>query len=353
MGKIEYLTAQRKHMYDDKYTYYATGYGYFDYEQSLLSTLGDDGWELISDRGSVLRFRREAEEEQAEWAVDFEDDEESEGFSGEAADELKDCLRELSAEVRAIRRELSMLKAGNTILSGLLQALVEKFCPDSPFLLSLKEEMGPDAGAPEQSAAAKKNEGKESLAGGEVAEEEKPFSEDARISGFADEHVERILNGYQDEDKSLELFSVLIGLAGHLPLCSGREHPCYLLKALYRYYSARKDERIAECLRETMKKTALYCSSPGVLAQLNEISGASMTVAEAAEAFFALVTAQLAFEKSGEAPFAVAELEECLGSFAQRVKNDPELQGDEALAETVEEKLNYLRERYGLDCGSC
>ena len=73
MAKIEYLTAERKHRYGDNYSYYALGYGSSFDEDSFFSRLGRDGWEMVSDNGREIRFKRMKEEESSSSSYSYLD----------------------------------------------------------------------------------------------------------------------------------------------------------------------------------------------------------------------------------------------------------------------------------------
>ena len=161
MAKIEYLTAERKHLYGDKYTYYASGYGYSDYEDGFFRQLGRDGWEMISDNGREIRFKRMKEEESSSSSYSYLDNNNysytpatSYDNSSDYSEELERVIKLLAEGFIVMDKHLAKLEASQVMLTGLIEALVEKFCPDSEFLKSFKATMT-EAGAPASEEAPK------------------------------------------------------------------------------------------------------------------------------------------------------------------------------------------------------
>ena len=90
------------------------------YAYGKICDWGQDGWELVCIYNDIAYFKRPYCG--AETSLDNIDNE---------ITELKDKVEELTKQ----------LKYRDAILIGLVEALAEKFCPDSKFLASFKDEM--------------------------------------------------------------------------------------------------------------------------------------------------------------------------------------------------------------------
>ncbi len=327
MAKIEYLVGERKHRYSDEYSYYALGYGYSYSESSFLQTLGRDGWELVSSSGSTMRFKRVVEEDDP---YDFQP--ESAGLQIpdpiDYSQQLGSIVHILSTGFLALDERLATLQKQQMILTGLLQSLAEKICPDAPFVQSLQAEL----------AAASKEQAAPVTIAGET------FAEDPKIAGFADEHMELIMKGYEEEDKSLNLFAVLVGFGFTLPLQTPKDHQRYMMKALYRYYEKHTDEKLAECYTAALQKASRYLSSPESIQQLNGATKASLTIAEAADTFFNIAITQLEFEKQSIAPFKVSQVADFVKAFVEHMLTEPTVLSDDALTAKIKAYLATLHQ---------
>lgn len=303
---------------------------------------GAEGWELVCIKEDVAFFKKRTYSEE------------------------ENALSNIDYDLERVLERLRSLESRETILIALLQDLVEKINPDSVALAALKLETAPEeapvaprAEAEEEETTAEATEGEavkedapEEAVKEDAPEEEAPESRptDYLIPGFADEHIELVMRGYEEEDKSLELFSRLVGYGGLLPTQSATGHYTHMLEALYRYYENDPNEKIAVCFKDALNRMALYLSSTGTLETLNKIAHASVTVAEGTDAFFYILSAELANERSGKSPFRVAEIKEFIEIFAGKIKEDPELYEDEALVDKLRAHIARVQQKFDIDC---
>jgi hypothetical protein len=93
-------------------------YGGYRLNNLFDDEIVDEGWEFVSIiDGDVALFKRVADSD-AEYT-----------------------LSNIECELENINNKLNEVISSNVVLVGLVQALVERFCPDSQFLLSLKSSM--------------------------------------------------------------------------------------------------------------------------------------------------------------------------------------------------------------------
>lgn len=173
---------------------------------------------------------------------------------------------------------------------------------------------------------------------------------EAMLCGFADEHVALALDGYEEEPKSIELFSIIVGLGGLLPSATEAEHHRHIVRAVYRYYREKEnDDRVRVRFEETLICMAHYLSSAEALTILSEKANKALTLSESLEIFFDVVNAVLAYEKDGTAPFIVGEMAVSVGLFAQLVKIHPDFVDNEEMMNRVTAHIDHLREEYGIE----
>lgn len=266
-------------------------------------------------------------------------------------------------ELDKINSKLEELKSREVVLIGLVQALVEKFCPDSEFLLSLKANMGLENNSPEKNIPSVKSQivkEKNTVTNHDsdiqTTKEEcnnivkqESFVKDNIISDFADEHIEKIMNGYQDEDKSLGLFAIIVGFGVLLPYSTIEYHHRYMIKALYRYYTKNQDEKIVDCFVEALNIASMYLSSPITIKQLNEITESSISIADGIDAFFDIIIAQLDFEKNTTSPFKVSQISEFIKIFMEQIKNNTDLYDNIELMAKIEQYSKCIQQKHNLE----
>lgn len=281
----------------------------------VLQRLGKNGWELMDESSTEMRFKRVVEDNPSEQLA-----------------QLRNTLGNIANEIAEINYK-------ETLRLALLQDLVEKLYPESKALAALKLEF---EGV--EKSEVKPNECKKEPV---VIDPEI----DAQTKKFADEHVEEQLDGYEDSDKSLELFTIIVGFSRLLPLQTIDSHHRYMIEALYRFYNKNPNDKIKDCYIRAINRMALYLSTPDTISQLNEIAKTSMTIEEATDAFFNIAIKQLAFEKDGTAPFVVNEMEEFLQIFVKQIKENPELSEDKDLTAKIRKYANHILQEYALNCG--
>lgn len=333
MSKIEYLVAERKSWG----SIYARGYGFTDYEGAFFSTVGKDGWELISDDGVNMRFKRIVNDEPEESYnyssyncdnnSDYDDDDD--GETEFYLEQINDVLSDLNKRIEQVRYTESIILA-------LLQDIAEKVCPDSLALLDLKQLM---------SEAKSDTEPKTPVA---KETQEQPKTNDM-IAGFADEHIEVAFAGYENEDKTLDLFARLAGLAGFLPHQSAEDHFAYMIQAVYRFYNKELNEKVKECYCKAINSMACYFSSPATIETLNTMAVNAMTVSSATDIFFGVAIKQLSFEQSNDSPFVVEEMSEFINIFVNQVNENPDLSSDNELMAKIEKHIKYIKQEFGLN----
>lgn len=346
---------------------------YYDAQdiKRTLNEYGEKGWELMEREGDTFFFKRTIEEPQKTY------------YS-----EIEETIGVLSTGFVALGKEFSSLQAKENIIIGLLQELAEKFCPDSKILQSLKAQMEvdsnpdfkvnlstPSESAPEIKEDITKNETDLSFdssvreietadaKGNETPETQETENTEETVSqkdteslideytlGFADQHIEHVMKDYQHEDKSPFLFSIMCGFGGILPQQSIQSHCEHMVKALYRYYEKNSsDKKIKECFENALSNCASYLSSPATIDLFNEISDSAVTVEEASDIFFSIVSAQLQQEKNGTAPFTIDETADHIKSYMDEIKTNSDTCDNEELISKTEEHLKSLRENFGLE----
>ena len=172
-----------------------------------------------------------------------------------------------------------------------------------------------------------------------------------KLRDVADEYVAEQLEGYENCDKSFELFIGILGVSSLLPCQSEDGHRRNMIEALYRVYNKNPNDKIKDCYIRAINRMALYFSSPDAFSQLKNVANTSMTIGKATDVFFDIAIMQLAFEKDGTAPFAVDEMEEFLQIFVKQIKENPELSEDKDLIAKIRKYANHIRQEYSLNCG--
>lgn len=339
MSKIEYLVAERK----SYGSFYAPGYGFSDWEEGFLRTLGSDGWELLSDDGKNMRFKRVVEDE-PEYVPASEPDYSFNDYSYDDDDDdsnTKFYLEQINNILSNFNTKIEQIKYTETVVLALLQDIAEKICPESPALADLKQLMSAANADTETETPASKTEET-------VAEEprENPEENDM-LAGFADEHIEAAFAGYEDEDKTLDLFARLAGLAGLLPHQSAENHFSYMIQAVYRFYNKEQNEKIKACYCRTLNAMACYFSSPATIETLNTMAVTPMTVSSATDIFFGIAIKQLAFEQSNNSPFVVDEMNEFIRMFVDQITENSDLSSDGELMKKIENYTKYIEEKFG------
>ena len=172
-----------------------------------------------------------------------------------------------------------------------------------------------------------------------------------RLRDVADERVAEQLEGYENCDKSFELFISILGFSDLLPCQNEDGHRHNMIEALYRFYNKNPNDKIKDCYIRAINRMALYFSSPDAISQFKAIVNTSRTIEETTDAFFNIAIKQLAFEKDGTAPFVVDEMEKFLQVFVKQIKENPELSEDKNLIAQIRKYANHILQEYGLSCG--
>ena len=379
MGEIEYLVAEIRHTYGN-YSYYAAGYGRFSSEASLLDRLGLDGWELVSSSGSQMRFKRV--EEDNNYSRNNFQYENTTYYSAE----LERIISVISTGFVAIGKEMQELKTREIILTGLLQALVEKFCPDSEFLQSLKAEMGladtplAKADSPEVSveSVAETNNGNDvSIPSGisdvkaeKIEATSSNLSNEAQLSGengptengldinnpiipeqiveLATECVESALRNYKEEDCTMGFMAMLVANISLMEPCAMRCQE--MIAALYRfYYKNNQDEKIKDCYANTLQGMALYFSCYESISLLQQ-GAPHLTPGYGATVFFELLLAELKNNQEAKSPFSIDTIPEMINTYVTQLKQDSELSKDDKLIAEVKEFVIKIQKQYNIEC---
>ena len=172
-----------------------------------------------------------------------------------------------------------------------------------------------------------------------------------RLRDVADERVAEQLEGYENCDKSFELFISILGFSDLLPCQNEDGHRHNMIEALYRFYNKNPNDKIKDCYIRAINRMALYFSSSDAISQLKKIVQTSMTIEEATDVFFNIAIKQLAFEKDGTAPFVVDEMEKFLQVFVKQIKENPELPENKDLIAKIRKYADHILQEYGLNCG--
>lgn len=167
---------------------------------------------------------------------------------------------------------------------------------------------------------------------------------DNLLQSFADENIELAMDGYADEDRSMDLFTILVmgKIKSSLP-----KDKCYkyLLKSLYDYYTKRKDEKIEICYTKAVDKLVYYLSSKESVDAL-KVYVDSLTIELCIGIFFEIIQTELDFQKSGLSPFKTLDLAESIKTFQKNIKRDPVLGAKRAIVTSVEEQSKLIFETY-------
>lgn len=164
------------------------------------------------------------------------------------------------------------------------------------------------------------------------------------MKSFADENIELAMDGYADEDRSMDLFTILMmgKIKSTLP-----EDQCYqyLLKSLYDYYAQNTDERIEICYSGAIDKLVYYLSSKESIDVLRTYLD-SLTIEVSINIFFEIIQTELDYQKAGLSPFKTLKLAEAIKTFQKCIKKDPVLGAKRAIVASVAEQADLVFETY-------
>ena len=164
------------------------------------------------------------------------------------------------------------------------------------------------------------------------------------LQSFADEYIELAMNGYSSEDRSMDLFSILliVKIKSTLP-----KDQCYqyLLKSLYNYYTKNQDEKIELCYSDAIDKLVSCLSSKENIKTLTSYMD-SLTVEKSIDIFFEIIQTELDYQKVHLSPFKTLKIAESIQMFKKNIKRDPVLSAKREIISSVEKRADLIFETY-------
>lgn len=261
------------------------------FHKAEINKLGANGWELVccSDSHGYAIFKKP-----------YEDDREY-------------YLDNIATKLGEISLALEEIKARETILVGLLQESKIGGSQNSTMSDVLEESIKADDDP--------------------VNAEPKGNSDTADIiEKLADERIELAMKAYKEDDNDMGLVAVLMKNAGLLPVQSTAEHYHYMLKALYRYYLNKPEDKIEEYYADT----------------LNKMAGGTASIVEIDE-FFEVVCAELEHKKQATSPFRADIIDNLLKSYIEWAKTEPALCENAEKMSKIGEYIRHINREYGFE----
>ena len=164
------------------------------------------------------------------------------------------------------------------------------------------------------------------------------------IQSFADEYIELAMKGYVHEDRSMDLFTIL--LIGKINSTLPKDQ-CYqyLLKSLYDYYAKNQDEKIEVCYSNAIDNMVYYLSSKESIETLKTYAD-DLTIESSIDIFFDIVQTELCYQKDHLSPFKTLKLAEVIQMFEKNIKKDPVLSAKRVIISSVEKRADLIFETY-------
>ena len=164
------------------------------------------------------------------------------------------------------------------------------------------------------------------------------------MQSFADEFVELAMKGYAYEDRSMDLFTILL-IVKQKSVIPKEQCYQYLLKSLYDYYAKNQDEEIEVCYSKAIDKLVYYLSSKESIETLKNYVD-TLTIESSVDFFFEIIQAELDYQKSHLSPFKTLKIAEAIKMFKKCIRKDPVLSTKRVLIASVEKRTDLIFETY-------
>lgn len=353
MSKIEYLIAERSTSgYGGYEQYYTSEYG-FSFTSSFFDLVGRDGWELVSDNGNQLKFKRVVEkrvvekrvvEDQMDISDSYYDPEPEYQYSSndydysEELQELRNDISKLAKLISQLATELSETKRREVILVALVQAFADKVMPDNPLVENLIRKLDPDGETGENKKAA------------DGASQPKSTPDCTKDQALIDNIITQIMCGRDSDEIAWRMFFYIIGSDDlRLPGTTEYEHYRQVIEGMHRYYHKKLSIKIYNNFADIFTGMAEYFSSSDNINSINEGLKKPLTAISAAEIFFSALEIELELERQKASEFSLPDVAGLVNLYVTQVREDPLLANDGELTSTANAHIAVIRENFGLD----
>lgn len=335
MSKIEYLIAERSTSgYGGYEQYYTSKYGYL-FKGDFFRCVGSDGWELVSDNGNQLKFKRVVEDE-LDTYDSYDEFSNEENDCSEDIHELRDTIAQMAKCISQLDNELDEARRREVMLIAMVQALAEKVMPGDPFVEAFNRRLDPDGEIGRVKAAA------------DAAQKTKRTPGGANVA-VAEKLVAEAVRGQDPTSNAMGILVAVLGLGRMLPGTSANDHCRQMIEGMHRYYQKNSSIKLQKCFTDAFSMMAVYFSSSQTISDLNASLKKPLTGASAAEAFLTAVEIELEFECQNASDFSLEDVEGLVNTYVSRVNEDAVLADDSELISVANEHITSIREKYDLD----
>ena len=167
---------------------------------------------------------------------------------------------------------------------------------------------------------------------------------DNLLQSFANEYIELAMKGWAYEDRSMDLFTIMLIVKLNSTLPTDQCYQ-YLLKSLYNYYIKNQDVKIELCYGEAINKLVYYLSSKESIEALTTYVN-SLTIETSIDIFFEIIQTELDYQKVHQSPFKTLKIAESIKMFKKNIKKDPVLSAKRDIVSTVEKRADLMFKTY-------